>query len=749
MDEEDKEIFVSSDSDNNDVEDYEILQLQRRNFIKKTSLKIDYSLSNLKNNSMSLSNLKLKGLEIKDEKYINILKDSLETIYPLFYLNPEQKKFLLKKVYYMKIEEKILLYSGNDKNYDDGGWNAFILLEGEIHFFNNTYTFLDLISEICLFGYDGPIFEKRLSTVIAEKNTVLAIIKKKDFLELIHPFSRFAIYLSRNIRNKDKILDKLQSFKNYILNSINKGPIDFPNLINLYKKIHPCLHQKADSEELDISAWTYALNRLPANVIECYIYVLVNKQPRILNLNEELGDLKLTKIKTTARLRDTYKYLNGKNLVVLRDMESDVIDFVSNMCIHYIESKKIRKRIYSPLTISELNKARNNFEEAFNVFCSKTGIYIYDDEKKILKQFFGDSFGEKLIQLCLNHQDICISINKSPVTDKDSVEYWTQSLWTNIRKILKNEEKEEINDLVVDIFQGSKRTLLWCVCPHMYKHKEEILKWAEENKIQTKTKKFLNENDKLIAYSYYYYKQFPEKDKEKEEMNKEYGITYVEKTYGTGVGIVIIDVNKLKPEYIDPNIKIKPASKNHIILHIGYTFGNQSHDIIKPILMLLGKTARSLNIIGKAGGLTGNRSDILIADRMFLDKTHELVTIKTGKIDKEGLEKSTETKVHVGPMLTVAGTIVQNYDLLNFYKYINGCIGLEMEGYYFVKEIESHFKHNIINDIVTRCYYYVSDLPLDPTQNLSQEGQAVSWEEGVGTMNAIQRNVLNLVFDDK
>ena len=62
MDEEDKEIFVSSDSDNNDVEDYEILQIQRKNFIKKTSLKIDYSLSNLKNNSMSLSNLKLKGL---------------------------------------------------------------------------------------------------------------------------------------------------------------------------------------------------------------------------------------------------------------------------------------------------------------------------------------------------------------------------------------------------------------------------------------------------------------------------------------------------------------------------------------------------------------------------------------------------------------------------------------------------------------------------------------------------------------
>ena len=217
-----EEDYISSESEKNTVEDHEILKLQRKHFTKRTTLKVDYSISNLKNNSMSLSNLKLKGLEINDEKYVNILKDSLETIFPLFYLNSEQKKFLLKKVHYTKIEEKILLYSGNDKNYDDGGWSAFILLEGEIHFFNNNYTFLDLITEICLFGYDGPIFQKRISTVIAEKNTVLAIIKKKDFLELIHPFSPFAAYLSRNIRNKDKILDKLQSFKNFILNSIDK-----------------------------------------------------------------------------------------------------------------------------------------------------------------------------------------------------------------------------------------------------------------------------------------------------------------------------------------------------------------------------------------------------------------------------------------------------------------------------------------------------------------------------------------------
>jgi hypothetical protein len=41
-------------------------------------------------------------------------------------------------------------------------------------------------------------------------------------------------------------------------------------------------------------------------------------------------------VKTKARNRDVYKYLNGKNLVLARKIQTDVLDFVSNMCIHII-----------------------------------------------------------------------------------------------------------------------------------------------------------------------------------------------------------------------------------------------------------------------------------------------------------------------------------------------------------------------------------------------------------------------------
>ena len=714
---------------------------------KKKELQIGYSPKRVQSESMSLSKLSEKGVVIQEEKYMKLLRDSFDKVHPLFYLNNEQRKFLLEKIQITKIDQKVLLFSGSEYNFDDGGWACYILLEGEVHFFNNNSTFLDLITDISIFGYDGPIFQNRLSTAIADKGSVIGVISRKDFLQLIHPYSQFATYLSRNIRYKDKVLDDLQSFKNYILSSIDKGPINISKLLDFYKKINSCLHPKCNSEEIDISAWSYALNRLPQDVIETYTFILLNRPPKLITLRDDLG-LDLPRKKTLARNRDVYGYLGGKNVIVVRDMETDVLDFMSNLCIHLIEASKFRRRI-SPLTIDELARGGKDFEKTFEIFVKKTGLYIYEEEKVTLKNLFGDNFCEKLINLCINHQDVNVQINKVKQTDKDPIECWTQNLWNTVKRILGVTScwLSEIDDLVVDIFQGSKRTLLNCISPHLYMHKEEILKWGKDNNIQLKTKTFLNENDRLIAYSYYYYKAFPEKEKEKDEMLLKNGVEIVENTFGTGVGVLVINVNKLDQINKDPNSTIKPASKNHIILHLGYTFGGQSLDIIKPVLTLFGEKARSFNVLGKCGGLTGQRTDIIAADTIFSDKTHGLVRLHTGDLGLDKLKETTKCEIHKGPLLTVAGTILQNYDLLNFYKHVMGCVGLEMEGFYYANEIENSVKHRLINEsFTTRFFYYVSDLPLDPSQVLSQESSNVSWDEGVCSMNAIQRHILNLIM---
>src|SRR6185503_15120931 len=100
--------------------------------------------------------------------------------HPLIYLNTEQRKIIKENIILQKFDNKAILYSGMEDDFDSGDWACFILLTGEIHIFNNKHTFQDLITNVTLFGYDGPIFQKRLSTVLVEKNSVIGIIQKQD-----------------------------------------------------------------------------------------------------------------------------------------------------------------------------------------------------------------------------------------------------------------------------------------------------------------------------------------------------------------------------------------------------------------------------------------------------------------------------------------------------------------------------------------------------------------------------------------
>ena len=288
------------------------------------------------------------------------------------------------------------------------------------------------------------------------------------------------------------------------------------------------------------------------------------------------------------------------------------------------------------MVLRQLFENKDNFDKSFEILeksLEKTNK-IGHSEKENLRILFGDNLGKTLINMCLHYNDYSINILKLSNNKQDPSEKWIQNLWKVARNLLGvTTSIEEMDDLVVDISQGSKRTLLGCISPHLFKNKIKILEWGVKNNITLKTKNFLSETDKLLAYSFYYYKQFPEELEEKLKMEKEHGIKYIDEHFSTGIQILIVDVNKLNPEYCDPAFVVKPASKNHIILHFGYTFGAQSSIIIKPILMLFGSKARSMNIIGKAGGLTGNRTDILVSSNIFYDKTNELININYGNID--------------------------------------------------------------------------------------------------------------------
>lgn len=761
------------------------------------SIKLNKIYSQIKNKSYNSLLTSFKNLiedpdKVKNEMTLNsiLIRET-----PLIFLNKEQKDLIVEKAKFVKIthdgtiiykciediakakkastfdlskdglhnDEKLILshhLSHSGSNVDEtrieeednlaDQFNCYIILEGEVHIFDKFNNFQEDLEAGSFFGFQGPIFKKRTNSAIANIGTVLCVISQTLFMEVLQPFSKFANYITKSVIYKDKFFESLDIFKSKVLSSINKEPIDIFKLLPLFYNMNSCLHPKGFSNEIDFSAWQYAVERLPPKIFDIFVFNLVNTSTKFIAMESDVFNKFISQKVCLTRNRSIYEYINGKYVVVLRDMETDVLDFMSNMCIHVSESRKFRNLIQNPSTYKALSLCKND-DEAIEII---NGIYdnlMTKEDKKIIKKIFdGNNLAEKFIKMTLHYQDYSITIKKKDINRKDPAELWVQNIWKNCRTLLEvNASVDELEDLVIDISQGSKTTLLSCISPHMYKNKEKILNWAKENNVQFKTKSFVNENDMLIAASYYYYKEFKSEKEEKLKMDAEHGIVYLDDTFFTGVAVMLINVNKLSNEFKDPNIVIKPASKNHIILHLGYTFGAQSSLIISPLLMLFGAKARSLSIIGKAGGLTGNRTDILVADKMFHDKTHDLIPVQTGIIDIEKLSKLANCPIHKGPMLCVAGTILQNTDLLRFYKNVNGCVGLEMEGYYYIQEVDRAIKGGILDSkFITRCFYYASDLPLDPNQNLSMEGSNISWEEGVGSMLAIQRYVLGFMFDN-
>src|SRR5690606_3973006 len=132
------------------------------------------------------------------------------------------------------------------------------------------------------------------------------------------------------------------------------------------------------------------------------------------------------------------------------------------------------------------------------------------------------------------------------------------------------------------------------------------------------------------------------------------------------------------------------ASGPALLVNVDYAFGQQAEEILANLLFVFGRRVRSVNVLGKAGGLTGERGDILLPAATLLQTNDELYPLPNRDLPEELLrELLPERAVHSGPVLTVAGTLLQDRTLLHFYRRIWKCVGLEMEGSFFARQLIS------------------------------------------------------------
>lgn len=590
------------------------------------------------------------------------------------------------------------------------------------------------------FGEWEPLFdEPRVFEVRALEPTVCYVLSGARLLELVEASRPFTQALGNILRDRQGIFSGFDHFIVELIRCANRGYVPMAPMLHLYQALQPALHPLVcEPTEIDFAALEYAVRRLPANVTRVFAFLLTDQLPEGFCPPQAY----FPDVPTAARRRDIWETLPGKNVVLLRDGMSDLIDLVSCLCLYSVEARKIRRRVQTPAAVAALFAAVNREPES-----ASAGFPFSEEEVSRFSRVWPDRPLDRVWEIVRHREMFSIRVQrrKNGYNSRRS-ELWTAQVGSAAKELLGIHPAGFEEDLPVHIISSNTHSVTNCLNPWYTDSGSEILEWGRSVGHPLTRKEWRVERDLIYALARDFFLALPDSSVAAQRTARENGILRLKETASTGIQVQIVDLGKTDFARIDPGVDQTSAGHRAIIVNIDYAFGEQAQHIIRNLLMLFGTRVRSISLLGKAGSLVGQRGDVLVPTAFIAQDSDQFEPFPERDADcLERLRGRLEPNMaHVGPLLTVNGTLLQNRTMLHFYRRLWGCVGLEMEGFHYYRQVVDSAELGVVSpQVTTRSYYYVSDLPLDVTATLSTP---LGSTEGIPPLYAITRQILSEIL---
>lgn len=511
--------------------------------------------------------------------------------------------------------------------------------------------------------------------------------------------------------------------------------------------LRPEIYGSIAEEKVELNGLLYVIERLPVGIEEC----------RYINLTSDEGYSKshFQPIVPPKRRRNCYRIDDEQMNVEITRGRSDIYDILTHLTFIFIESHKIKDRVL----IDEDGRLTRDWEKLEQVVLQNKKLTLVDREKaishasNILGRTFAevldiyDGFGTKekpdrflhviywLGKLAIEEvvDNNKRTITFSPILRERLGHHIYGEIWANnIKEVL---EKNDLLARPIHIISANMHSVMNSifaepVLGNKYKGSDEFQIFEDLSK---------SGNDALR--------------KKVEDFALVHGMISLPDTSGTNIDVQIFDTAKI-------DVKKSAFPKAHlgndkpVLIVMDYAFGEQAFEtideLLKPYKTGKGKiflNVESVSIMGKAGILEGGKGDIMIPNAHINEGTADNYPFDN-ELAKEMFDGN-DIPVFAGPMVTVLGTSLQNKDLLKFFHESTwGAIGLEMEGAYYQKAIQSASKirKSINPNVKVRYAYYASDNPLETGSTLASGGLGTT---GVKPTYLITIKILEQIFNVK
>ena len=514
-------------------------------------------------------------------------------------------------------------------------------------------------------------------------------------------------------------------------------------------QLRPEIYGSIAEEKVELNGLLYVIERLPVGIEEC----------RYINLTSDEGYSKshFQAIVPPKRRRNCYRIDEEQMNIEITRGRSDIYDILTHLTFIFIESHKIKDRIL--LDENQYEVTRDWQKVEFYALQTKKLSQI-DKEKAIshVSNVLGRSFSEVLA-----------IYDSFGTTDKPDrflhVIYWLGKL--AIEEIVENNKRTiTFSPILRERLGHHIHGEIWA------NQIKEILK---KNDLLERPIHIISANMHSVMNSIFATNVLKTKFKEKsdffifEELSKsgaddvrskveevalKSGMISVLDQSGTNIDVQIFDTAKIDFSKTAFS-KAKLDNQKPVLIVMDYAFGEQAYETIDELLKPYkeGKNkvtflnVTSVSIMGKAGILQGGKGDIMIPSAHINEGTGDNYPFQNELT--AAMFEGNGIPVFDGPMVTVLGTSLQNKDLLKFFHESTwGVIGLEMEGAYYQKAIQSASKirKSIPEHVKVRYAYYASDNPLETGSTLASGGLGTT---GVKPTYLITIKILEQIFNSK
>ena len=508
--------------------------------------------------------------------------------------------------------------------------------------------------------------------------------------------------------------------------------VQIRTLEEVHSGMNSLLHQHARNRAPDMTAFIYALLRLPDCVRETKEIVL--GQSGTIFREAGMGDVwSWEQVSGKARRRRCFFNLEKQILACIVASRSDIDDVIPLLTAYQIEWNKLHRLLQHLPDDIDLSEAHKQSDTWYNL---AENLMMSVSDLSRWRAICGIDFVNRVQEI-----KSCERFFQVQLLNGSLIEYnrATNSWWSVIA--------ERVPDLLTQpiyFISSNTHSFVNLLSGFALKNEKEINQYLidtdqqelidEWRQIQTHNVPSSREN--FWYYALKKYLQQPKTDKIFDRRNDHEaacGIQRINSEHSFDVDAQVIRISELKPEWMDERVKSDLGdmgflkNSNALILNIDYPLGLAAYNILMEVAENAGKIL-GVYSLGKAATLNG-----VVGDVMIPYVIHDEHSRNTYLCPRAFEARDVRPYLVYGTVLdnqkavTVRGTFLQNRSYMDVF-YREGYTGIEMEAGPYLSAVYEMFRptRHPIDEIVNLdrapfdlgILHYASDRPLSKGKNL-------------------------------